>query len=142
MESRGCQVHKLVADVCILADNNVLLVRYKDVSGYDGEKGWFLPDDYLHHAEHPQDAAHRILREQANVEVPALSLGSVESFEGHAYWHLVFHYYIQLNAIPQTTSGPNVSFLEWFALGTLPPPEQVGHGGWALETLQTLMSKM
>ena len=93
METKGCQVHKLVADVCFIADRKVLLVRYKDTSGYDGEQGWFLPDDYLRHAEHPEEAAHRLLREQTAIEVPQLSLGPIESFEGHGYWHLIFHYY-------------------------------------------------
>ena len=38
---------KVVADVAVRARDSVLLVRYEDVSKYDGERGWFLPDDYL-----------------------------------------------------------------------------------------------
>ena len=39
MVSHGCQVHKLVADVCLIAQEKVLMVRYQDTSGYDGEPG-------------------------------------------------------------------------------------------------------
>ena len=42
-----CKVHRLVADVALFARNRVLLVKYKDVSLYDGQRGWFLPDDFL-----------------------------------------------------------------------------------------------
>jgi ADP-ribose pyrophosphatase YjhB (NUDIX family) len=141
METRGCQVHKLVADVCLVADQKILLARYKDTSGYDGEQGWFLPDDYLHHSEHPQEAAHRILKEQAGIEVPALDIGSIESFEGHGYWHLIFHYYAHLSRLPAASPGRNVLAAEWFPADGLPSPEEVAHGGWALETIQTVLSR-
>jgi ADP-ribose pyrophosphatase YjhB (NUDIX family) len=64
MERAGCHVHKLVADVCLISDDGVLLVRYQEPSGYDGERGWFLPDDFLRHSEHPDGAAKRILRDR------------------------------------------------------------------------------
>ncbi len=92
MVNPGCQVHKLVADVCLTSQGKVLLVRYQDTSGYDGEPGWFLPDDYLRYTEHPQDAAQRILSSQAGLEANDLRLNHIESFEGHGYWHLIFHY--------------------------------------------------
>jgi len=38
---------KLVADVALVGGDQVLFVRYRDTSRYDGEGGWFLPDDYL-----------------------------------------------------------------------------------------------
>jgi hypothetical protein len=38
----GCGMHKLVADVCVTAEGTVLLVRYKDVSKYDGERALVL----------------------------------------------------------------------------------------------------
>lgn len=41
------EVHKLIADVAVLAGERVLLVKYRDVSAYDGQGGWFLPDDAL-----------------------------------------------------------------------------------------------
>jgi ADP-ribose pyrophosphatase YjhB (NUDIX family) len=124
-----------------VADRKVLLVRYEDVSGYDGEQGWFLPDDYLHHLEHPQHAAQRILKEQTGLEVPGLDIVSIESFEGHGSWHLIFHYCAQLPSLPHATRGRNVRSLEWFALDKLPAPDQVAHGGWALETLQSHLSR-
>lgn len=68
MEIKDCGVHRLVADVCVLAGERVLLVRYKDVRRYDNQRGWFLPDDYLAHLEHPEDAAMRILQEQAGAK--------------------------------------------------------------------------
>lgn len=92
METRGCQVHKLVADVCLTAESKVLMVRYRDTSGYDGEEGWFLPDDYLRHNEHPEQAARRILKDQAALPSGDLALSHIESFEGNGYWHLIFHY--------------------------------------------------
>jgi hypothetical protein len=39
MPEPGCRVHKLVADVCLTAEGRVLMVRYQDTSGYDGEEG-------------------------------------------------------------------------------------------------------
>src|SRR5205085_221376 len=55
---------KLVADVAVVAEGEVLLVRYANTAKYDGQTGWFLPDDFLAHLEHPDDAARRIVREQ------------------------------------------------------------------------------
>src|SRR5207247_3477140 len=66
---RGCTVHKLVADIALFSGRRVLLVKYRDVARYDGQRGWFLPDDFLVHEEHPQDAAKRIAREQTGVEL-------------------------------------------------------------------------
>ena len=139
MEARPCRVHKLVADVAFITDGQVLLARYQDVTGYDGEEGWFLPDDYLRHSEHPEDAARRILQDQAGVVPSALRLSHIESFEGHGYWHLIFHYAATASASPESTPGQNVRALEWFPIDQLPPAEQVGHGGWALETLQQVL---
>src|SRR6266567_4318805 len=53
-------MHSLVCDLGVLAEGSVLLVRYRDMAKYDGEAGWFLPDDVLHHLEHPGRAAERI----------------------------------------------------------------------------------
>lgn len=139
MEKKGCQVHKLVADVCLVAERKVLLVRYRDTSGYDGQQGWFLPDDYLRHAEPPEEAARRILRDQAGIEVPELRLGPIESFEGHGYWHLIFHYHAGLSSLPPATQGENVSALEWFPLDALPPSDDIAHGGWAIETIHSIL---
>ena len=79
-----------MGDIAVVADRRVLLVRYEDVSHYDGQRGWFLPDDYLADGEHPDAAARRILREQAGLQLePALA--EIESL-ANGTWHLIFHY--------------------------------------------------
>ena len=138
MEEGPCRVHKLVADVCLIQDRRVLFVRYKNTAAYDGEQGWFLPDDFLRHSEHPEDAAKRILQSQAGVSSPSLHLGHIESFEGHGYWHLIFHCLASATT-SRLTPGENVAQSEWFPLDQLPPAEKVAHGGWGLETLQKLL---
>lgn len=140
MMNHGCQVHKLVADVCLTSQGKVLLVRYKDTSGYDGEAGWFLPDDYLRHTEHPQEAAQRILSSQAGLEANNLRLSHIESFEGHGYWHLIFHYAATLGEAAPPIPGLNVEAMEWFSLERLPRAEEVAHGGWGLETIHTVLA--
>jgi ADP-ribose pyrophosphatase YjhB (NUDIX family) len=135
METRSCQVHKLVADTCLIAGGRVLLVRYKDTSRYDGQEGWFLPDDFLWHLEHPEDAARRILLEQVHVSPPQLTLSHIESFDGDA-WHLIFHYRAQLAEIPTLDPGENLRDAEWFALEALPAASDVAHHGWALDVIR------
>jgi ADP-ribose pyrophosphatase YjhB (NUDIX family) len=128
---------KLVADVALFAGERVLMVKYEDTSRYDGQKGWFLPDDYLEHAEHPKDAAERIVRGQAGFEPRGLSLAEIESF-GNGAWHLIFHFQ---GWLPETTSpsqGDNVAAAEWFPLDDLPPAEDVAHHGWALEVIERI----
>ena len=134
-----CSVHKLVADVALLADDRVLLVRYADVSRYDGQRGWFLPDDYLAHLEHPDDAARRILREQAQVDAPELRLAEIESF-GNGAWHLIFHYVARLDAPAPVEPHANVAAAEWFPLDALPPAAEVAHEGWGLEVLGRVLA--
>ena len=128
---------KLVADVAVTAEGRVLLVRYRDTRRYDGQQGWFLPDDFLAELEHPDDAAARILREQATLEAkPGLSF--IESF-GNGAWHLVFHYRLALGSSPSISPGSNVAALEWFALDALPAADDVAHGGWALDVLSRVL---
>ena len=129
-----CRIHKLVADVAVVAEGQVLMVRYRDTKRYDGQRGWFLPDDHLRHLEPPDEAAGRIVREQARIGPPAPRLEFVESF-GNGAWHLAFHYRADLDAIPRTTPGSNVKKLAWFPLTGPPPAEETAHGGWALEVL-------
>lgn len=132
-----CRVHKLVADVAVLAAGNVLLVRYHDASKYDGEHGWFLPDDYLDTGEHPDTAAERILGEQADLAGLPTRLSHIESFSNGA-WHLIFHYAVTLEApVPIAPIG-NVAAAEWFALDKLPARSEIAHDGWAIEVLDSL----
>jgi ADP-ribose pyrophosphatase YjhB (NUDIX family) len=140
MESRRCHVHKLVADVCLTAESKVLMVRYEDTSGYDGEQGWFLPDDYLRHTEHPEQAARRIVADQTGLSADDLKLSHIESFEGNGYWHLIFHYAGMLAQATKPVAGHNVKAIEWFALNRLPEADEVAHGGWGLETVRTVLS--
>jgi len=134
-----CDVHKLVADVAILADDHVLLVKYRDVSRYDGQRGWFLPDAYLDHGEHPTDAARRIAAEQGGIRLPSAELAEIESFGGKkTAWHLVFHHRADLERPAPITPGDNVAAAEWFALDALPEEREVAHHGWALEVLGRL----
>jgi ADP-ribose pyrophosphatase YjhB (NUDIX family) len=133
-----CTVHKLVADVALVAENSVLFVRYRDTSGYDGQTGWFLPDDYLAHLEHPDDAARRIVSEQAAGISAAPRLTEIESFDG-GHWHLVFHYVAAVESAAPVEATGNVAAAEWFSLDTLPPADEVAHHGWGLETLARVL---
>jgi ADP-ribose pyrophosphatase YjhB (NUDIX family) len=130
MEARA----KLVADVALFAGDQVLLVKYEDTSRYDGQKGWFLPDDYLGYVEHPSDAATRVVREQTGLEPDDLALADVESF-GNGAWHLIFHFRGSLPEATRPENGDNVAAAEWFPLEALPRAEEVAHHGWALETI-------
>jgi ADP-ribose pyrophosphatase YjhB (NUDIX family) len=123
-----------VADVAILAEGRVLLVRYQDTMPYDGQSGWFLPDDLIAHLEHPSEAARRIAREQAGLDLDATDLGLVESF-GNGRWHLVFHHVARLEAVPVASAGSNVKDLAWFDLEELPSDDHLAHHGWAREVL-------
>jgi ADP-ribose pyrophosphatase YjhB (NUDIX family) len=129
---------KLVADVAVVADRRVLLVRYKDVSRYDGQRGWFLPDDYLAEGEHPDVAARRILREQADLQLePALA--EIESLTNGA-WHLIFHYHAAAAAPESVRWGANVAGADWFPLDALPPDAEQAHEGWAGDVLSRLIT--
>jgi ADP-ribose pyrophosphatase YjhB (NUDIX family) len=128
-----CRVHKLIADVAVLSGDRVLLVRYRDVSSYDGQHGWFMPDDALQHLEHPDTAAARILRTQLGLAVD-VRLSHVESF-GDGSWHLVFHYRADLEPSAAVTPGENVAEAEWFGLDALPDRSEMAHEGWGLDVL-------
>jgi len=137
-----CTVHKLVADIAVLADRQVLLVRYKDTRSYDGQQGWFLPDDYLMFVEHPDEAAARILREQVGMAAPRITLDHIESFGGgKTAWHLIFHYKATLRDALPVTAGTNVLAAQWFPLHALPASTEMAHEGWALDVLQRMQGR-
>lgn len=137
-----CGLHTLVADVALLADAKVLLVRYKDMEKYDDEPGWFLPDDALEHFEHPETAAKRILKEQLNITVPKLSLGFIESFKGQkGTWHMSFHYKAELEKTPTIRASEDIKSSEWFPVQKLPDQKEVAHHGWAISTLREMMRR-
>jgi len=133
------RIHKLITDVAVLSGGVVLLVRYRDVSRYDGQRGWFLPDDLLQHLEHPTDGAKRVLSEQVGVEGSSPALDHIESF-GNGSWHLTFHHRLDLGELPLLSAGENVRDAEWFAVDALPEPEEVAHDGWALDVLATMLT--
>src|SRR5215218_7159006 len=137
MEARA----KLVADVALFAGDQVLFVKYEDTSRYDGQKGWFLPDDYLEDVEHPRAAAARIVREQAGFEPNDLELADIESF-GNGAWHLIFHFRGSLPEATPPTQGDNVAAAQWFSLDDLPPAEEVAHHGWALDVLAKMVGEV
>ncbi len=132
-----CTTHKLIADVLMVAEGKVLLVKYKDTKAYEGQAGWFIPDDYLKEPEHPDTAAARILYDQAGFKVAKLDLGFIESF-GHGAWHLIFHYKAQLAKTPKVKPGANVAEAKWFQVGKLPPREECAHHGWAHDVIEKL----
>ena len=139
MEAK-CSVHKLIADVAPLSGGKVLLVRYRDTAKYDGQGGWFLPDDFLRHGEHPREAARRILREQAGIDADGVALRHVESF-GDGAWHLIFHHAVELPRPVPPVPGENVADARWFPLGSLPPKQDVAHDGWALDVLREILAQ-
>ena len=141
MDSKECKIHKLVADILVLAQGRVLLVRYNDVRKYDGQEGWFLPDDYLAYAEHPRAAAHRILREQVGLDTSDIALSYIESLggEGGGAWHLIFHHKVELERIPSVAPLTNVRAAEWFALDRLPERPSVAHEGWAIDVIGEIL---
>jgi ADP-ribose pyrophosphatase YjhB (NUDIX family) len=137
----NCTLHKLVADVCLISDDQVLLVKYLDVSRYDGQVGWFLPDDFLLIGEHPNDAAKRIVREQLGLDLADVRLNHIESFGGDEdAWHLIFHYYAEFPTMPRTSPGVNVKEARWFPVRELPSNREIAHGGWAKDVLAEILS--
>ena len=130
---------RLVADVAVVAGDHVLFVRYRDTAKYDGEAGWFLPDDYLARPEHPDEAARRILREQAGLEEVEVELAEIESFDGEA-WHLVFHYVAAIDEPVEVAAEGNVADAKWCPLGDLPDARETAHHGWALDVLSRVLA--
>jgi len=132
---------KLVADVALVNANKVLLVKYKDSNKYDHQKGWFLPDDLVAFNEHPQDTARRILSEQCGYITANLKLDHIESFVGNdGSWHLVFHYYQGIDALPKIYPSGDVDEHEWFDFYKLPAESEIAHHGWAKNTIEKIVT--
>jgi ADP-ribose pyrophosphatase YjhB (NUDIX family) len=116
------------------------MARYRDTRNYDGQRGWFLPDAYLEHAEHPDAAAERILRDQFGWPGQAPRLAQIESFGGDdGPWHLVFHYLLELPEPREIQPRENVAAVEWFDLDALPAREEIAHHGWCADTLDAIL---
>jgi ADP-ribose pyrophosphatase YjhB (NUDIX family) len=139
MQAVNC---KLIADVAVFSDNEVLLVKYKDSNKYDHQKGWFLPDDLLKEFEHPDDTAKRILNEQIGLSGADVKLENIESFKGNdKSWHLVFHYKSEITAKDAVAASDEIEKSEWFDLNNLPDKKDVAHHGWALYTIDEIKKK-
>jgi len=134
-----CRRHRLVADVALVSRGSVLLVRYRDVSRYDGQRGWFLPDDFLQHLEHPADAARRIARDQAGLDDAHADLRFIESF-GDGAWHLVFHFMAEVAEPVLVQPHGNIAAAQCFPVDALPPADQLAHDGWAADVLEQELS--
>jgi ADP-ribose pyrophosphatase YjhB (NUDIX family) len=131
--------HSLICDLAVVAQGTVLMVKYSDMAKYDGEAGWFLPDDVLHDLEHPTRAAQRIAREQLGLDLTGVELGHIESFRGDdGTWHMSFHHLARVASTPATVPGRDVAAMEWFPLDHLPPRDEVAHHGWALSVLKKM----
>lgn len=126
----ACKEHSLICHVAVVHERSALLVRYRDPSGYDGQTGWFNPNDALRHAEDPRVAARRILKEQTGIEKVSLKLVEVESFIGNdGSWHLVFDYLASPVSMT-VTKGEGVMQASWFDIDKLPPANEFSHEGW------------
>ncbi len=128
-----CNQHTLVSHIAVLHHSSALLVKYK--VGPDGQQGWFLPNDDLHHLEHPDQAAKRVLKEQVGIEDATLKLAEIESFVGNnETWHLIFDYL----AFPRTMNlvpGKTIAEARWVEIDKLPPAENFAHHGWGRTVL-------
>lgn len=135
-----CREHKIVADVAFFVEDRVLLVRYKDTKKYDGEAGWFLPDDFVRRGEHPAEAGLRILETQVGVTVNHVALDHIESFTGGPddAWHLVFHFVAGAAKEPRLKPSKEVATATWFPMAELPAASTVAHHGWALDVLSEI----
>jgi uncharacterized membrane protein/ADP-ribose pyrophosphatase YjhB (NUDIX family) len=132
----------LIADVCVLADHQVLMLRYTNTNSHDGQSGWFLPDDLLNDLEHPDKAAARILQEQTSIHDASPVLHHIESFRGmDGSWHLAFHYKLELEDVAEGNNNGGIAEARWFNIAELPPREEVAHHGWGLGTIRKIASK-
>jgi ADP-ribose pyrophosphatase YjhB (NUDIX family) len=135
-----CDTHKLIVDTLVIAEGKVLLVKYKDTKPYEGQTGWFIPDDYMKEPDHPDTTASRVLYEQAGIKAEKIELGFIESFS-HGAWHLIFHYKTEIAKAPKVKPGTNIAEARWFPIGKLPPRDECSHHGWAHDVIEKLAVK-
>jgi ADP-ribose pyrophosphatase YjhB (NUDIX family) len=138
-EAKG---YSLIADVALFSEGGVLLVKYSDPIGFDGQTGWFIPDSSIKYLEHPDAASLRLLKDQLALEHVQPHLDHMESFRGNdGSWHLTFHYKAVLGGKPKIEPSKDVASAEWFQLETLPAIDEVAHHGWALTTITKMQHK-
>ncbi|TPW11482.1 MAG: hypothetical protein FD129_1647 [bacterium] len=143
MSDRPASAARLLADVCLVAGDRVLLLRFaQGASVPDSEPGWYLPVGELAAYEPPDQAAVRILFGQTGVESSGPFLSHVESLKGRGgEWRLTFHYVVQVVSEPPLTPGPGVNEARWFDLTRLPPRGDVSSRGWALTTIKEILQR-
>lgn len=136
MELHKC---KLISDVAIFSDGDVLLLKYKNDNKYDHQEGWFLPDDILEDGEHPEEAAIRILKEQLNLSNINPILNHIESFTGKDNsWHMVFHYKAEIALADEIRISKDIIEYDWFNVKNLPDKKEIAHNGWAMYTIRAI----
>ena len=135
---------KQIADITLLCDGKVLLVKYKDSNKYDHQKGWFLADDLIKPDENPDDAACRIIKEQLGIrEVTSVVINHKESFTGNdKSQHIVYHYLCDLTTIPDTNISGDIEEEKWFDTDELPDEKEIAHHGWAKYTIERIISDL
>lgn len=137
-----CDEHSLIADVAVVADGKVLLVKYADTNRYDHQAGWFLPDDSIRHLEHPERAAVRIGKEQLGLDVRGVRMSHIESFKGNdGSWHMPFHFVADFDRAQTIAPSSHIAAAQWFGLDALPARSEVAHHVWALQTLSAIRKK-
>jgi len=136
------QGYSLIADVALIHDRKVLLVKYKDPEEFDGQTGWFLPDASIEYLEHPEKAAARLLKEQLGLQAAPIVLDHIESFRGNdGSWHLAFHYRSTFTQAPTLKPSKTIASKQWFPLDQLPPKDETAHHGWANAILNKMEVK-
>jgi ADP-ribose pyrophosphatase YjhB (NUDIX family) len=134
--------YSLIADVALFSEGEVLLVKYSDPEGFEGQTGWFIPDSSIKYLEHPDKAAHRLLQDQLALENVHSHLDHIESFRGNdGSWHLTFHYKAVLGGKPKIEPNMDIGQAQWFKFENLPAKDEVAHHGWALTTLNKMQHK-
>jgi len=134
---------KPVADVALFTGNKTLLVKYKEVNKYDHQRGWFIPDDLMLRAEHPDNASKRILKEQLGLENLTPKLSFIESFiGGDRSWHLIFHYHVNVNGNIKLKPSEEISEMSWFELNSMPDKKEIAHHGWALHVIDEIRNSL
>ncbi len=118
---------QLIANLVVTTPTDeVLFVRYDP----DRER-WWLPGADLHPYEHPDEATRRVLAELPGLSVRSARMQEVESFRGRRGWHVVFHYRVQGEGLPQATLPT-----QWFTLSNLP---RTMHGKWEQNVIRRLL---
>ncbi|MBV6478668.1 MAG: hypothetical protein HGGPFJEG_01423 [Ignavibacteria bacterium] len=131
---------KLIADVTLISEGEVLFVKYKNIRDFDMQKGWFLPEDLLKENEHPEDAALRILNEQLGLTNTEVVLNHIESFTGKdKSWHLAFHYKTEIPFSDELIVSDRISEHDFFSPADLPDNKFIAHNGWAAFTVKAVL---